>query len=174
MDDIKTTYGHKNRLVRKFFDMKLEYALKFADLKKSDIILDFGCGSGHLKKVLKNYKVIGYDITPKHSDIKDYNSIKPDKIFAMDVFEHMPLEEIEKTIKNFKKMNHSFKLITAIPTENALSVFLRRLVGKPDRAEGHITRFRDIKSLLDRELKLIKSKKIFTMTYVALYKNEKI
>lgn len=174
MDDLNTTYKHKNPLVRKFFNIKLNKAIKFADLKQDDLILDFGCGSGSLKQRLCNYNVIGYDITPEHTDIDDYTKLKPTKIFVLDVFEHMSINEIKETIRNFKEMNSSFRLITIIPTENKFSIILRRLIGKPDRAEGHITKLKEIKDILDSELRLIKSKKIFTLSYVALYENERI
>ena len=62
MDNIDATYNHKNFLVRYFFNRKTNLAIKLANLKKNDIILDFGCGSGQLKTKLKNYNIICYDI----------------------------------------------------------------------------------------------------------------
>ena len=40
--------------------------------------------------------------------IKDYRKIKPTKIFALDVFEHVPKEEIEKILNNFQKLNEPY------------------------------------------------------------------
>ena len=169
MDDIQTTHKHKNFLVRKYFEIKLNKAIGFANIKRDDLILDFGCGSGRLKQKLQDYNVIGYDITPEQTDVDNYTKLKPNKIFALDVFEHMTVDEIKEVIKNFKEMNPSFKLITIIPTENKLSIILRRLIVKPDRTEGHITRLKKIKEILGNELKLIKSKTMFTLAYIALY-----
>lgn len=172
MDNLNITHEHSNKLIRKFCKTKIDAAIKLANLKKEDIILDFGCGAGILKKTLPCYNIIGYDITPEQSDINDYTKLSPNKIFVLDVFEHLTQNQIKETIKNFKKMNKNFTLITAIPTENSISTILRKLTGKPARAIDHITRLKDIKKILNKELKLIKTKSIFTMSHVCLYKNK--
>ena len=166
MDCIEATHYHKNPLVRYFFRRKWNIAIEMAELNKGDIILDFGCGEGYLKKVLKEHKVTGYDITPEHSDLKDYKEIKPTKIFVLDVFEHIPL------IVAFKENYGSFRLITIIPTENFISRKLRRLVGKPEITEGHITKLKDIIDLLNKNLTLEKSKSFWTISYIASYIKE--
>ena len=170
-DDLKTTHGHKNSLVRKFFNKKKEIAIKFAELKEEDIILDFGAGQGYLKQKLNN-EVINYDIIPEHSDIKDYTTLKPNKIFALDVFEHLTQEEIKQTILNFKKMNKDFKLITIIPTENFISRKIRRLIGKKEITEDHKTNIKQILNILNKHLDLVKKKNFLTISHIALWKNK--
>ncbi len=173
VDKLSATYLNKNPIIRIFSRTKIKIALIIADLKKDDLILDFGCGQGWLKNNLKGqgYNIIGYDITPEHSDVKDYTKIKPDKIFAMDVFEHIPKEEVRKTIKNFKKMNPNFELITSIPTENWISRKARKLLGKSERVKDHITNLKEIKEILKEELKLAKKFNFLTVSYIAKFKN---
>ena len=169
MDNIDATYNHKNFLVRYFFNRKTNLAIKLANLKKNDIILDFGCGSGQLKTKLKNYNIICYDITPEHSDIEDYRSIKPTKIFALDVFEHIKKSEIEEIILNFTRMNSTFTLITIIPTENIVSRKLRQLIGKPERAEGHITHLKEILGVLNKYLIQKERINFYTISVIAKF-----
>ena len=144
-----------------------------ADLKKEDIILDFGCGEGWLKNKLKEkgYNATGYDITPEHSDIKDYTQIKPSKIFLTDVFEHIPKEGITEIIHNFKKMNPDFELITSIPTENWVSRKARKILGKRERAIDHITTLGEILEILEKELELVKKINFLTVSYIARFRN---
>jgi len=172
-DDLFATYLNKNPIVRIFSRSKVKIALKIAELKKTDLILDFGCGAGWLKNNLKKqgYNVVGYDLTPQHSDIKDYRKIKPDKIFAMDVFEHIPKEEIKNIIQNFKKMNSNFELITSIPTENFISRKMRKLLGKSERVKDHITNIKDIMQILKKELKPIKKINFLTVSYITRFRN---
>lgn len=172
-DELKATYLNKNPLARIFFRTKVNLAVRIAGLKKEDKILDFGCGAGYLKDKLRKqgYNVTGYDITPEHSDIKDYRKIKPDKIFALDVFEHISKEDIRKIIKNFKKMNQNFELIASIPTENFVSKKIRKFFGKPERVEDHITTLKEIWEILNSELKLIKKINFLTISYIARFKN---
>lgn len=172
-DELSSTYLNKNPLTRLFFRTKNNIAIRIANLKKTDIILDFGCGAGFLKNKLKSegYNVTGYDITPGHSDIKDYRKIKPNKIFALDVFEHISEEEIRKILEDFKKMNNNFELIVAIPTENWISRKIRKLLGKSERVKEHITPIKNILRILNSELKLIKRFNFLSISYVGRFKN---
>lgn len=173
IDDLKATYLNKNIFIRIFSRTKINLAIKTADLKKQEVILDFGCWAGWLKNKLKErgFNAIGYDITPEHSDVKDYTKIRPAKIFAMDVWEHIPVEEIKKIIKNFKKMNPSFELITAIPTENLLSRKARKLLGKSERVADHITPLKEILKILNSELKLIKKINFLNVSWIGKFKS---
>lgn len=170
---LEAAYTNKNPLVRIFSKMKVNIAIKLADLKKSELILDFGCGSGWLKNLLrdKGYNVVGYDIIEEQSDVKDYKKLKPDKIFVLDVIEHIPKEEILEIIKNFKKMNPNFELITAIPTENWLSRKARRLLGKTERVESHITSLKEILKILNSELRLRKKVNFLGVSWIGRFKN---
>ena len=120
-----------NPFVRWFSRKKIDIALKMAGLKKEDVVLDFGCGDGYLKRTNPGLNITGYDINPEQTGIDDYRKIQPNKIFAMDVLEHIPKREIEVILKNFKNMSHDFDLIVAIPTENWISRKARMLMGKP-------------------------------------------
>lgn len=173
IDKLSSTYLNKNPIIRIFSRTKIKIALKIADLKKTDLILDFGCGGGWLKSNLKEqgYNVIGYDIIPEHSDINDYGKLKPDKIFVMDVFEHIPKEEIKKILKNFKKMNPNFELITSIPTENWVSRKARKILGKNERVKDHITNLKEIMDILKEKLVLIKKFNFLTVSFIAKFKN---
>ncbi len=173
-DTLSATYTNKNPIVRLFSKSKIGIALKIAKLKKTDLILDFGCGEGWLKNNLKRqgYNVIGYDITPQHTDIKDYRKLKPDKILAMDVFEHIPKSEIETIIQNFKKMNPNFELITSIPTENLISRKARKLLGKSERVKDHITPIKTILQILKRELRLVKKVNFLSVSYIGEFRNK--
>lgn len=174
VDKITSTYLNKNLLIRLFSRTKVVIAIRLANLKKEDVILDFGCGEGWLKNKLKNqgYNVLGYDITPSQSDIKDYTQIKPNKIFALDVFEHIPKKQIVEIIKNFKEMNQNFQLITAIPTENLVSRKVRRLLGKDERVKDHITTIKEILEILNEELIQLKKFNFLTVSKIFVFKNK--
>ncbi|MBU3940419.1 MAG: class I SAM-dependent methyltransferase [Nanoarchaeota archaeon] len=167
-DETKTVLS-KNPIVRWFSRTKMEIALKMAKLKKNDIILDFGCGDCYLKKSNPKFNIIGYDINPKKTEIEDYTTIHPTKIFAMDVLEHIPKGEIIEILSNFKKMNPNVELIVAIPTENWVSRKARLLLGKSERVRDHITPLKEILKILKTRFKLKKKKNFLTVTYIAIY-----
>jgi hypothetical protein len=174
MNKLEHTYLNKNLIVRLFSKLKVNLAVKIAKLKKSDLILDFGCGSGWLKNELRkqDYRVVGYDIIPEQSDVENYRIIKPDKIFALDVFEHISRDEIKKIIHDFKKMNPKFELITSIPTENLVWRKARKILGKTEKIKEHITPIKEILKILDRELVLKRKINFLTVSYIAKFKNK--
>ncbi|KKN48146.1 hypothetical protein LCGC14_0655900 [marine sediment metagenome] len=163
-------HEHKNPIVKLFFRLKFAIAIRYADLKKDDLILDFGCGDGWLKKILPDYNIIGYDIDPKLTEIKDYTKLKPDKIFALDILEHMKKREIRKIIKSFKRMNPNFKLVTIIPTETWFWRKSRKLLGLSETVKDHITKLKDILQILNEELTLVKKINFLAVTHIAKWK----
>ena len=95
--------------------------------------------------------------------------VNPTRIFALDVFEHMSLFEVEETIKNFKKISKKFLLIVSVPTENWLSRKIRKLVGKLEVPKEHITRHWEITKLLKKHFRLKKSFNFFTVSYIFVF-----
>ena len=128
-----------------------------------------------IKKRLEESKiqVIGYDPTPEHTDIDDYTKLRPTKIISMDCFEHIPKDEIPRILENFRKMNSNVIMTFSIPTENFLSRKLRKLLGKPERANGHITTLKEILSIFEEKLELLKKKSLFTITFIGKYQFKK-
>jgi hypothetical protein len=165
---LENTYESRNILTRTYFRVKINSAIRIANLKKEDIILDFGCGAGWLEKKLKAFNIIGYDINPEKTFIKDYTKLKPTKIFCLDVFEHIPLREIGRIIDNFKKMSNNFQLIVSIPTGNFISRKVRKLVGKSEVPKEHITSYQDILTLLKKNFNIKRSTNILSVTKIFL------
>lgn len=166
---LEDTYESKNLITRIYFRQKINVAIKLAKLRKEDIILDFGCGGGWLERKLKDYKIYGYDINPEKTFIKNYRTIKPTKIFCLDVFEHIPIKEIEKIIINFKKISKHFELIVSIPTGNLLSRKVRKFVGKPEVPKEHITSYKQILDVLKENFKLKRRINFFSVTKIFVF-----
>jgi len=169
---LKNTYESKSLITRTYFITKVWLAIKMARLKKSDVILDFGCGGGWLERKLQNYKIYGYDSNPEKTFIKDFKKTKPSKIFVLDVFEHIPIEEIKKIVKDFKKMSSEFDLIVSVPTENWLSRKMRKLLGKTERPKEHITYWFEIYKILKKEFKLKKRVNFFTISKIWVFERK--
>jgi SAM-dependent methyltransferase len=167
---LENTYKSGSLIAKVYFRWKVMTAIKLAGLTKEDIILDYGCGDGWLEHILKNYNIKGYDLNPKKTFVKDYKAVKPTKIFVLDVFEHIPVKVIREIIKEFKKMG-KFELIVSQPTENWLSRKVRKMLGKKEVPEEHITRYREIVEVLDKEFRLVKRVNFFMVCHIFLMKN---
>ena len=167
---LETTYESKNFLVNLYFRWKVDKAIRMAKLKKDDVILDFGCGGGWLERKLSGYNITGFDNNPEKTQIDDYKKIKPTKIFVLDVFEHIPINETQKILDDFKKMNNDFILIVSQPTENWISRKVRKMVGKAEVPAEHITRYEEIIKLLKENFTLVKKANFFTVCHIFVFK----
>ena len=86
--------------------------IEYLNILPSDKILDFGCAKGYLVKAFRLLyrEAFGYDISDyaratAPADIKnyildDYHTENYDWVISKDVFEHIPYEEIDDTIKS--------------------------------------------------------------------------
>lgn len=170
IDDEKNTVNSRNPIVRWYCRKKFNIAVNIACLNREDVILDFGCGNQWLKGILPEYNITGYDVNPVQSDVEDYKTLKPTKIFVMDVFEHIPINEVNNILDNFIEMNNNFELIIAIPTENFISRKARKLLGKPERVRDHITNLKELLGLISKKFKLVKKHNFLTVSYIAKFK----
>ena len=70
-------------------------------------ILDFGCGIGIFKKLIKkinpDIKVINYDVKKEYSDIENWQDESFDVVVANEVFYYLKPEELDKLLLEFKK-----------------------------------------------------------------------
>lgn len=148
-----------------YFNRILDKVIEYGNLKQEKgVVLDFGCGLGKIKQRFKKYgiKVIGYDILPDISDVKDYRTVKPSKIVCNQVLEHLTRKEIEETMKNFIKTKAY--LIVSLPTEDILSKIGMLVTGNLNYREDHKTKYKDINKIIERYYKIIKRCYVFTMT----------
>jgi SAM-dependent methyltransferase len=166
---LSNTYESGNLIAKVYFRWKVMTAIKLAGLRKDDLILDYGCGDGWLEHKLKNYNIVGYDLNPEKTFIDDYRKVKPTKIFVLDVFEHVPVKVIREIIGEFKKMGN-FELIVSQPTENWLSRKVRKMLGKKEVPNEHITRYEEIIEILEKEFKLVKRVNFFTVCHIFLFR----
>ncbi|MAG02280.1 hypothetical protein CMI42_02990 [Candidatus Pacearchaeota archaeon] len=169
---LENTYESKNSLVRTHFRWRVDTAINMAGLKKGDVILDFGCGGGWLEKRLKDYNIHGYDNNPEKTFIDDYRNLKGNgvnKIFALDVFEHIPVDIVDEILEEFKKVSGKFDIIVSIPTENWISRKVRRLVGKKEVPDEHITSYHQILGLLKKHFKFKKKVNFFTVSHIYVF-----
>ena len=69
-----------------YFTNIISNIIKIGNLNRTNkIILDFGCGSKILSKMLKNQKILNYDIDPNHTEHDDYTKLN----FDIVVFNHV-------------------------------------------------------------------------------------
>lgn len=145
-----------------YFNRILETIIEFGDLRNaSGLILDFGCGHNHLKKQLAGVNVIGYDIIPELSEVKDYRQLSPDQIVLSGVLEHLYVKEIKVLLEEFKRMNPRADLLVYLPTENLVSKITMRLAGENHAHDDHISGYKEINEIIEKEYYQIRRRYVF-------------
>jgi Methyltransferase domain len=118
------------RWLPKVTRLMVKYLQNILGFKKDDTFLDFGCARGYTVRALREIgiKAYGYDISTwaiENCDksVKNYvsntlNDSKYDYIFAKDVFEHIPEDELTKIIHDLlSKTNKTLFIIVPITKE---------------------------------------------------------
>jgi len=145
----------------------LKHVIKMGELKNARLILDFGCGAGHLKKRVQN--VVGYDINPDLSDVDDYKNLKPDKIVAAASLQYLNPKQMDAFLSFCIK--NKAELITVIPTENVFAKIAMIVLRKSYAHDDHIFKYEYINKMIERYYKIEERKYLwFGMAQLTKYK----
>jgi len=94
--------GHYYTGIKGFYFRKLLRTLiEVGDLDHRRV-LDFGCGTQELKKLLTHSNYIGYDINPQLSDVQILDGVAFDIMVANEVFYEMPERDIEAVLEQIR------------------------------------------------------------------------
>lgn len=145
-----------------YFNKILEMIIEFGDLRNEPgLILDFGCGLGHLKKRLPGANVVGYDIIPELSDVSDYRNLKPKQIVLSGVLEHLYNEETDALMKEFQSLAPRAVLLVSLPTENWISKIAMRLAGQKSAHDDHVSKYQEIEKIIERSYQPVRRASLF-------------
>ena len=172
MEKIDFTKDYYKGLEGIYFNKILDKVIKIGNLKqKKGLILDYGCGIGKLKQKLSKYhvNVVGYDIIPSLSDVKDFRNLKPLKIVCNAVLEYMDKKEVERLLKDFLRMNPHADLIVSFPTKSIISK-IAKLVKGVDYHYGHKIDYKEASRIIQKYYTIVKRSYVLTLSQVTRYK----
>jgi 2-polyprenyl-3-methyl-5-hydroxy-6-metoxy-1,4-benzoquinol methylase len=173
-------YAHKNPIIDYVFWKRLEIAARFisTNCKPNSKILDFGCGTGVFSYEMagRGYNITSLDLNLKPVELLknkiqypenitfiegdffalnfEENSI--DAIVALDVLEHIPLNELPLFLDKFEKiLKKEGCIVISGPTENILYKIGRKFAGNDFTGEYHETTISKIKNVFDSKFKVV-------------------
>ncbi len=107
--------------------------ISFLNLNKNDVILDFGCGLGSLKKLIrKKFKyanIINYDVLRNLSEIDDWKKIDFNKIVFCQVLYLLDEQEITDILKFIKSKNKNVKIFCCFSCQGFLNRLFAYILG---------------------------------------------
>jgi hypothetical protein len=150
-----------------YFQHLLREIVKVGNLDRPGItILDFGCGSGELKRLLAGAKVVDYDIIPELSDVADWRSVDFDVLTANEVFYSFSERALESLLCELKQKNPKLELVVGISRQGLLNNIGKYLLG---RADAHsATRIGPKKELeiLERHCRINRKNNVMNLAHV--------
>jgi 2-polyprenyl-3-methyl-5-hydroxy-6-metoxy-1,4-benzoquinol methylase len=156
-------------IVGLYFKYQRTYLYDNYDLKNRKKIIDYGCGSGLLKKEVGT-NVFNYDIV-LHEKLYKNLSKNYQTALLSHVIEHMSDNELDNLVCWLKKNVEEIIILT--PTMNIISKFLTALL----RTNSHVDHVRDKNSInkvmADNFVLLKKEVIIFGMIEITQYVNIK-
>lgn len=156
IDYYKGILGIYNRKIMTHF-------IRLGELWNRRLILDFGCGVGHLRTRVQN--VVGYDINPELSDIEDYKSMKPEVIVAAASLQYLNPKQMDDFLQFAIKSKA--ELVTVIPTENIAAKLAMIILNKPYAHDDHLFGYKHINRILEKHFK-VKKRKYLCLSMVQL------
>lgn len=137
--DLDKFYNHPNRLFRFIENKRVKVLIEYADIKKSSLVLDAGCGNGHILEKIQNGRLTGIDISAiqiKRAKEKIKNKAEliqspiekmpfPDKYFdrilCTEVFEHT-LDPVPGIIEMRRVLKDDGIASVSIPNEKLITL----------------------------------------------------
>ena len=157
-----------------YFRAILKKIIKIGNLNDSSKkILDFGSGTGELKKILrnKNKNVINYDIVPELTETNDWTKEKFNVFVANQVFYIFSKEELIEVIKKLKKTNPQAEIIIGISKQGFINKLGMIILNYREAHDNTLLNLEQELEIFLKYTKIIKKKSVFLLTNVYLLFN---
>ncbi len=116
-----------------YFRHLLDWVIRVGELDRPDVcILDFGCGSGELKRKLVGRNVISYDVIKELSDIDDWREVHFDILVANQVFYTFSEEALNSLLLNLRSKNPTLELVVGISRQGIFNNVGKYIFGRPN------------------------------------------
>jgi SAM-dependent methyltransferase len=140
----KATYNSPNPLRRFSHRTRFKKSYSLIDLKKDELLLDYGCGDGHfLEQLQQNFSpqnLIGYEpdssayiynntkVTNKIAELFDKN-MKFDKISCFEVLEHCKQQTQQDILNNLSELlEKEGRVVISVPIEIGIVALIKNLM----------------------------------------------
>jgi 2-polyprenyl-3-methyl-5-hydroxy-6-metoxy-1,4-benzoquinol methylase len=145
------TYNSPNFIRRTTHKLRLKRSIQALNLLDSDSILDYGAGDGYLAKQLNERggkNITCYEPMDEQfdqmqyfiSDLKNINKVKNidilskqkfSKIFCLEVLEHLPEIQLNKTLQTIHTLlDTKGKVLLTVPCESGANGFIKNSIKK--------------------------------------------
>ena len=160
------TTDHNKFPQKYYFKSVAKNIIKIANLKNTNkIILDFGCGQKIFSKILKNKKIVNYDIKPEYTEFETYENLHFDIVIFNHVLMYFNPEEIDKLFKKMYEKNRNCEFVIGVGRQNIVSKLAKVFTFNFKAHAGTLSTYKEQLEIIEKHMKILKYKKnIFFMT----------
>jgi SAM-dependent methyltransferase len=162
-----------------YFKHLLKEIVKIGNFKdKNSNVLDFGCGVGLFKRLIKkinpDIKVINYDIKKEYSEVDNWQDENFDVLVANEVFYYLTSEELDKLLLEFKKKNPNLEIIVGSSKQSWVNTLGQILLFQINSHKNTILKPKEELNILTKHLDIIDHKSVWFLAdvYRLKYKKE--
>ena len=160
-----------------YFNKILREIIKIAHLNKRNInILDYGCGTKQLSKILKK-KILNFDILEEYNEVNKLEFKNYDIIIFNHVLMYFEKDKILELFSNIKKENKYCEIVVGIGKQNLISKILKFISLNFHAHQGTKCSYQDQLDIINQMNVINHTKNIFLMTdiyYFNLFNYDKI
>lgn len=180
------TYRSQSPIKRWLHQKRFDQALKILDLKKTDLLLDYGCGDGYLlklcSKIIPSQNLFGFDpadimhkeavknVGKKIKVVKNINELnkKFTKIACLETCEHLADGDLKILLSSIKKLLVSNgQIIISVPIETGIPATLKNLFRfAKNKNYDNLSFNSKIKALFSRSIVRKTTEKISNINYI--------
>ena len=171
-DNIQFPVTNYSNFPEKFYFLSIaKNIIKIGNLRKTkNKILDYGCGNKIFSKLLKNKKIINYDINPHFTEVKNFQRYNFDLVILNHVLMYMTPLQITNLFKIFKKKNPKCKFLIGIGKQNFFSKVLKIFALNFKAHNKTKCSYEDQIKIINKFMNIKNKKNIFFITDIFLTK----
>jgi len=155
-----------------YFESIAKNIIKIGNLKNTNkIILDFGCGEKIFSQILKDKRIINYDVKPEYTECQTYESYSFDIVIFNHVLMYFYPNQINELLTKIKKMRPNCELVLSLGKQNIISKIAMYLTLNFNYHDDIRSTYEEqTKFFFDQAILLKKKTNIFFMTDVYYFK----
>lgn len=137
-------------------------------IRSSELLLDYGCGSQELRKFSGSMEYVGFDLKPELRDVDSWTEMNVHTIVINHVLMYLREGEIIELFEQINRHNYIKQIIIGVGTQNIFSKIGKYLLRRNDAHNGTVSTHESQLRLMRDNFRVVETKSILSLTKIYL------